>query len=91
MSLFAREDDTIVLGLEPLHRVSVGEFVLEANLGDTSSALGDGVSWALHDNVEVHTVDTLKKIKVTKAFDYAPLFNVYTDHVVKMTNRQEGR
>ena len=63
MSLFAREDDTIVLGLEPLHRVSLGEFVLETNLGDTSSALGDGVSRALHNNVEVHTVDTLRKIK----------------------------
>ena len=58
-NLFAREDDTVVLGLEPFHRVSLGEFVLETDLGGASSALGDGGTWALHDNVEVHTVDTL--------------------------------
>ena len=91
MSLFAREDDTIVLGLEPLHRVSVGEFVLEANLGDASSALGDGVSWALHDNVEVHTIDTLRKIK-SRRRSMTPLYLTCTQTMwQKMTNRQEGR
>ena len=54
----AGEDDTVVLLLEPDHGVLGGESVLLADLGLASSSLGDTVAGSLHDDVEVHTVDT---------------------------------
>ena len=58
--LFSWEDDTIVFGLEPLHGVSFSQLVLKTNLCLSSSALSDGETWSLHDNVEVHTINTYK-------------------------------
>merc|ERR1719456_873649 len=56
--LLGREDDTLVLLLEPLLGVVLLDLVVESNAGLGSSALGDALSGAVEDDVEVHTVDT---------------------------------
>ena len=50
-------DDTLELGLEPLHGVALGHAVLLAHAGQLLPALGDAVAWPLQDDVEVHAWD----------------------------------
>lgn len=56
--LFSGEDDSIVFLLEPFHGVVGGELVLFAHFRLHTSTLGNSVAWALHNNVEIHTIDT---------------------------------
>lgn len=56
--LLGREDDTLVLLLEPLLGIVLLDLVVESDAGLGSSALGDALSGAVEDDVEVHTVDT---------------------------------
>ena len=77
--LFSWEDDTIVFGLEPFHGVGLSQFVLETNLWLSSSTLSDGETWSLHDNVEVHTINTYKiEEKEVDRHSFTPLwFNIF--------------
>ena len=54
----AGEDHTIVLGLEPLHGVLLGETVGEPNVSNLLTSVLDIHAWAPKDNIEVHSVDT---------------------------------
>ena len=56
--LLAVEDDSIVLGLEPLHGVLLGESVLESNTSSLATSVADIHAGSSHDHVEVHTIDT---------------------------------
>lgn len=56
--LLGGEDDTLVLLLEPLLGIVLLDLVVESDAGLGSSALGDALSGAVEDDVEVHTVDT---------------------------------
>ena len=52
------EDNTIVLGLEPLHGVLLGQPVLEAHVAGLAAPVADVHAGSAHDHVEVHAVDT---------------------------------
>ena len=52
------EDHTLVLDLEPLHGVLLGDPVLDTNTGLAPAPAGDTVPSTLKNNVEVHAVDT---------------------------------
>ena len=56
--LFSRQNDSVVLLLEPFHRVRRGKAMLLADLGLHASSLGDAIAGTLHHDVEVHTVNT---------------------------------
>ena len=56
--LFPGQNDSVVLLLEPFHRVRRAEAMLLADLGLHASPLGDAISGTLHHDVKVHTVDT---------------------------------
>jgi hypothetical protein len=56
------EDHTLVLDLEPLHGVLLGDPVLDPNTGLAPAATGDTVPSTLKDDVEVHAVDTSRWI-----------------------------
>jgi predicted metalloprotease len=49
---------SVILSLEPFHGFLLGNLVLVSNGGLASSSKTDSASWALKDNVEVHTEDT---------------------------------
>merc|ERR1719220_2663290 len=53
----AGEDHTVVLGLEPLHGVLLGEAVGEANLADLCSPVSDVQAGPAEDDKEVHAVN----------------------------------
>merc|ERR1719220_458056 len=53
----AGEDHTVVLGLEPLHGVLLGEAVGEANLADLGSPVSDVHPGPAEDDKEVHAVN----------------------------------
>lgn len=67
--LLGREDDTLVLLLEPLLGISLLDLVVKSDAGLGSSALGDALSGAVEDNVEVHTVDTDGRIVLKTKID----------------------
>lgn len=52
------EDDTLVLDLEPLHGVLLGDPLVDTDAGLAPAAAGDAVPSALEDHEEVHTVDS---------------------------------
>jgi len=52
------EDHTLVLDLEPLHGVLLGDPVLDTNTGLAPAAAGNTVPGTLKDDVEVHAIDT---------------------------------
>ena len=52
------EDDTLILDLEPLHGVLLGDPLVDANAGLAPAAAGNTVSSTLQNDVEVHTIDT---------------------------------
>merc|ERR1740116_596627 len=54
----AGEDDTVVLGLEPLHGILLGQTVGKSNLANLSSPVSNVHAWPAEDNKEVHAVDT---------------------------------
>ena len=56
--LLAVEDDTVVLGLKPLHGVLLGQSVLEANVTGLAASVSDIHARSAQHDVEVHTVDT---------------------------------
>ena len=51
------EDDTVVLGLEPFHRLLLDQAVREPNSSDLLSPVSDIHASPAQDDVEVHTVD----------------------------------
>jgi hypothetical protein len=52
------EDHTLVLDLEPLHGVLLGDPVLDTNTGLAPAAAADAVPSTLKDDIEVHAVNT---------------------------------
>jgi hypothetical protein len=52
------EDDTLVLDLEPLHGILLGDPVLDTNTGLAPTAPRNTVPSTLKNDVEVHTVNT---------------------------------
>ena len=56
--LLAVEDDSVVLGLEPLHGVLLGQPVGEPNSPGLAAPVADVHAGPAHDHVEVHTVDS---------------------------------
>lgn len=52
------EDHTLVLDLEPLHGILLGDPVLDPNTRLAPAATGDTVPGTLKDDIEVHAVDT---------------------------------
>ena len=52
------EDNTVVLGLEPLHGVLLRQPVLEAHAATLAAPVADVHAGSAHDHVEVHTVNT---------------------------------
>merc|ERR1719249_477411 len=58
----AREDDTVVLGLEPLHGVLLGQAVWEANLANLGSPVSHIHAGPAEDDKEVHTIDTNARV-----------------------------
>ena len=52
------EDNTIVLCLEPLHGVLLGQPVLESHVAGLAAPVADVHARSAHDHVEVHAVDT---------------------------------
>ena len=52
------EDHTLVLDLEPLHGVLLGDPVLNTDTGLAPAAARHAVPSTLKDNIEVHAVDT---------------------------------
>merc|ERR1719244_1468335 len=51
------EDDAVIFGLEPFHRVSLGQLVGGADLASFASPVHDIHAGSAKDHVEVHTVD----------------------------------
>jgi len=62
-------DDTIELGGETLHALLGGETVLGTDLGSLGSALGDTATRARQVDVEVHTVDTGRRVVLETEID----------------------
>ena len=56
--LLAVEDDTVKLGLEPLHGVLLGEPVGKSNSPSFATSVTNIHARSSKDNVEVHAVDT---------------------------------
>ena len=54
----AAEDDTVILGLEPLHGVLLGQAVREPNVSNLAAPVLDIHARTAKDNIEVHSVDT---------------------------------
>ena len=54
----AAEDDSVVLGLEPLHCVLLGQAVRESNMSNLAAPVLDVHAGTAKDNIEVHSVDT---------------------------------
>ena len=52
------EDNTVVLSLEPLHGVLLGQPVLEAHVASLATSVADIHAGSSHHHVEVHAVDT---------------------------------
>ena len=51
------EDDTLILDLEPLHGVLLGDPLVDTDTGLAPAAAGDAVPSTLEHHKEVHTVD----------------------------------
>ena len=51
------DEDALVLGLEPVHRVLLGDAVLETDSSRADLSLGDAVSGADEHDEEVHAED----------------------------------
>lgn len=56
------EDNSFVFDLEPLHGIVLGNSVLDSNTGLAPSATSHTVTGTLEHNVEVHTIDTSRRI-----------------------------
>merc|ERR1719244_1455715 len=56
--LLAVEYDTVILGLEPLHGVLLGESVLESNMSGLATSVTDIHARSTHDHVKVHSIDS---------------------------------
>ena len=56
--LLAVEDDSVKLGLEPLHGVLLGEPVGETNTAGLATSVTNVHARPSQDNVEVHAVDS---------------------------------
>ena len=56
--LLAVQDDAVVLGLEPLHGVLLGQPVGEADPPSLAAPVTDVHAGPSHHHVEVHAVDT---------------------------------
>ena len=56
--LLAVQDDSVVLGLEPLHGVLLGQPVLEAHVASLAAPVADIHAGSAHHHVEVHAIDT---------------------------------
>merc|ERR1712240_809278 len=54
----AGQDDSIVLSLEPLHGVLLGQTVGESNLADLLPPVSDVAAGSSEDHEEVHSIDT---------------------------------
>merc|ERR1719228_1202799 len=52
------KNDSVILGLEPLHGVLLGESVLESNTSSLATSVADVHAGSSHYHVEVHTIDT---------------------------------
>jgi hypothetical protein len=51
-------DDTIELGLEPLHGLLFGDSLASSNTGRSMLTARDTVAWPLQHNEEIHTENT---------------------------------
>jgi hypothetical protein len=58
LSLLLVHDDTIILGLEPLHGVLLHKSVWEANATRLLFSVPDVQTGTTEDNIKVHTIDT---------------------------------
>ena len=56
--LFSGKNDSVILLLEPFHRVRRGKTMLLADLRLHASPLGDAIAGTLHHDVKVHSIDT---------------------------------
>jgi len=56
------EDNSFILNLEPLHGIILGNSMLDTYASLASTATGHTVSWTFKNNVEIHTVDTGRRI-----------------------------
>ena len=56
------ENDTFVFNLEPLHGIIFGDSMLDPNTSLASSATCHTVTRTLKNNIEVHTVDSSRRI-----------------------------
>ena len=61
--------NTFVLVLEPLDSIVLGDSVLGADSSWSDLSLGDSVSWADEDDVEVHAEDTGGRIVLQTQVD----------------------
>jgi hypothetical protein len=52
------EDDTLVLDLEPLHGIFLGNPVLDAHPGLASASTSNTIPSSLKNDIEVHAVNT---------------------------------
>jgi hypothetical protein len=57
LSLLLVNDDTVVLGLEPLHGVFLDKSVWEANATSLLFSVPDVQTGTTEDNIEVHTIN----------------------------------
>ena len=63
------EDDTVVLGLEPLHRLLLDQAVREPNSSDLLTPMSDIHASPAQDDVEVHAVDANRWIVLDAQVD----------------------
>ena len=70
------EDNTVVLGLEPLHGVLLGQPVLEAHAAALAAPVADVHAGPSHHHVEVHTVDTDARVVPDRNISLQQAFKV---------------
>ena len=69
LCLLSVQDDSIVLGLEPLHGLVLDQTVGESDGSNLSSPVSHVHTGASQDDVEVHTVDTNGRIVLDAQVD----------------------
>merc|ERR1719336_489159 len=69
ISLFAGQDDTVVLLLEPLHGLLLLDLVVDANLAALVLLVRHTEAWPSHHDVEVHAVDADARVVLDAQVD----------------------
>ena len=77
------EHNTLELGLEPLDGIILGDAVSHANTGLTRAALGNAISRAVENDVEIHAVNTGRGIVLNAEI------NVFVDAKAKVAGGRE--